>query len=154
MLGLKDKVVPITGSTSGIGQSIAVRFAQEGSKVAINDRKAESDAAETDALIHEAHDHYMHEMEEHGEDHILVKADVSRPDEVEAMVQEAIEKFGRLDFLINNAGIQIPADSDQVSIEDFDRVLGVNLRGSFVAAKAAIQHFPKANITLFREHTI
>jgi glucose 1-dehydrogenase len=145
MLGLKDKVVLITGSTSGIGQSIAVRFAQEGSKVAINYRKAEMDAAETDSLVHQAHEHYMHEMEEHGKDHILVKADVSKPDEVEAMVQEVIAKFGALDFLINNAGIQIPADSDKISLEDFDRVLNVNLRGAFVAAQAAIKHFLAMN---------
>src|SRR5512146_1054738 len=104
MLGLKEKVVLITGSTSGIGQSIAVRFAQEGAKVAINYRRAESDAAETDSLVHQAHEQYMHQMAEHGEDHILVKADVSKPDEVEAMVTEVIEKFGGLDFLINNAG--------------------------------------------------
>jgi glucose 1-dehydrogenase len=141
MLGLKNKVVLITGSTSGIGQSIAVRFAQEGSKVAINYRKAESDAAETDVLIHEAHEHFMHDMEEHGEDHILVKADVSKLHEVEAMVQEVIDRFGALDFLINNAGIQIPEDSDKISVEDFDRVLNVNLRGAFFAAQAAIQHF-------------
>src|ERR671931_389183 len=115
MLGLKNKVVLITGSTSGIGQSIAVRFAQEGAKVAINYRRSESDAAETDLLVHQAHDHYMHEMERHGEDHILVKADVSKPEDLKAMVQEVIEKFGTLDFLINNAGIQIPADSDQIT---------------------------------------
>src|SRR5512146_3170103 len=106
MLGLKDKVVLITGSTSGIGQSIAVRFAQEGAKFAINYRRSELDAAQTDSLVHQAHDRFMHDMEEHGEDHILVKADVSKPEDVEAMVQEVIAKFGRLDFLINNAGIQ------------------------------------------------
>src|SRR5947207_2389142 len=141
MLGLKDKVVLITGSTSGIGQSIAVRFAQEGAKVAINYRKAETDAAETDSLVHEAHEHYLHTMAEHGEDHILVKADVSKPEEVQAMVQEVIDKFGALDFLINNAGIQIPADSDKISVVDFDRVLGVNLRGAFVSAQSAIKHW-------------
>jgi glucose 1-dehydrogenase len=145
MLGLKNKIVLITGSTSGIGQSIAVRFAQEGSKVAINYRKAEMDAAETDSLVHQAHEHYMHEMEEHGEDHILVKADVSKPEDVEAMVQDVIAKFGGLDFLINNAGIQIPADSDKISLEDFDRVLNVNLRGAFVAAQATIKHFLTMN---------
>lgn len=145
MLGLKDKVVLITGSTSGIGQSIAVRFAQEGAKVAINYRKAESDATETDSLVHNAFEHDLHEMAEHGEDHILVQADVSKPHEVQHMVQEVIEKLGGLDILINNAGIQIPADSDHITIEDFDRVLNVNLRGAFVAAQAAIQHFLTVN---------
>jgi len=145
MLGLKDKVVLITGSTSGIGQSIAVRFAQEGAKVAINYRKAEADAAETDSRVHEAHEHYMHTMAEHGNDHILVKADASKPEDVQAMVQEVIEKFGTLDLLINNAGIQIPADSDKIAIEDFDRVLGVNLRGAFVASQSAIKYWLAMN---------
>src|SRR6266508_2189510 len=145
MLGLQEKVVLITGSTSGIGQSIAVRFAQEGAKVAINYRRSESDAAETDSLIHQGNERYMHEMAEHGEDHILVKADVSKPEEVKAMVQEVIDKFGTLDFLINNAGIQIPADSDQITMDEFDRVLNVNLRGAFVAAQVAICHFLAVN---------
>ena len=145
MLGLKDKVVLITGSTSGIGQSIAIRFAQEGAKVAINYRKAESDAAETDALVHHAIEHDLHEMADHGEDHILVQADVSKTDQVEHMVQQVIEELGGLDILINNAGIQIPADSDLITIEDFDRVLNVNLRGAFVAAQSAIKHFLTTN---------
>ncbi len=149
MLGLKDKIVLVTGSTSGIGQSIAVRFAQEGAKVAINYRRAELDAAKTDALVDEAHDKYMHDdymrhMQEHGVDHILVQADVSKPDEVEAMVQEVIDKFGGLDFLINNAGIQIAEDSDKIKLDDFERVLNVNLRGAFVAAQATIRHWLKA----------
>ena len=137
MIGLKNKVVLVTGSTSGIGQSIAARFAQEGAKVAINYRKSPADAAETAALVRQA--------SEHGENHILVQADVSKPEQVERMVQEVIEKLGGLDILINNAGIQIAADSDQISLEDFDRVINVNLRGAFVAAKAAIQHFLAAN---------
>lgn len=141
MLGLKDKAVLITGSTSGIGQSIAVRFAREAAKVAINYRKTESVAAETHSLVHQADDDYMHAMKEHGEDHILVQADVSKPDQVQAMIQEVIEKFGRLDFLINNAGIQIAADSDELTLEDFDKVLNVNLRGAFVASQSAIKHF-------------
>jgi glucose 1-dehydrogenase len=74
-----------------------------------------------------------------------VKADVSKPDQVQAMVQEVIDRFGRLDILINNAGMQIPADSEEVSLEDFDKVLNVNLRGAFVAAQGAIKHFLALN---------
>lgn len=145
MLGLKDKVVLITGSTSGIGQSIAVRFAKEGAIVALNYRKAESEAAETDEMVHDAIRNVLHETVDHGEDHILVQADVSKPEQVRHMVHEVIEKLGRLDILINNAGIQIPVESDKMTMDDFDRVLNVNLRGAFVAAQAAIQHFLAEN---------
>ncbi len=141
MKGLKGKNVLVTGGTSGIGQSIAVRFAAEGARVAINYRRDVSDAAETDELLHEAVEDAMHGMAEHGKDHILVGADVSIPEEVEQMIQEVIDRLGGLDILINNAGIQIGGDSDEIALEDFDRVLGVNLRGAFVAARAAIRHF-------------
>jgi NAD(P)-dependent dehydrogenase (short-subunit alcohol dehydrogenase family) len=145
MLGLKDKIVLITGSTSGIGQSIAVRFAEEGSKVAINYRKAEMDAAETDSLVHQAHEHYMHEMEEHGEDHILVKADVSKPEDVEAMVQDVIAKFGGLDFLINNAGIGIFRPVGEMSPDDWRQTIGTNLTGVFLCCREVIPRMRNAS---------
>ena len=141
MQGLKGKKVLVTGSTSGIGQAIAVRFAQEGAHVAINYRGTEMEAAQTDELIHQALDQYTHEMAEHGVNHILVQADVSKEAEVVRMVQETIDKLGGLDILINNAGIQIPADSHEISTENFDRVMGVNLRGAFMCAREAIKHF-------------
>jgi glucose 1-dehydrogenase len=74
-------------------------------------------------------------------DHMLVQADVSEPEQVIAMVAKVIKRFGGLDILINNAGIQIPADSHESEIDDFDKVLGVNLRGAYVAAREAIKHF-------------
>jgi glucose 1-dehydrogenase len=80
-------------------------------------------------------------MAEHGGHHILVQADVSQEDQVERMVQETIDQLGGLDILINNAGIQIPEDSHEMSVANFDRVLGVNLRGAFLAARAAIRYF-------------
>lgn len=146
MKGLKGKRVLVTGSTSGIGQSIAIRFAQEGARVAINYRRGIESAGMTDDLIHEAlgialvedvHEH----VESHTGDHMLVQADVSKPGEVVGMVAEVIDYFGGLDILINNAGIQIPADSHDSTIDDFDRVLGVNLRGAYVAARETIKHF-------------
>lgn len=141
MNGLRGKNILVTGSTSGIGQAIAVRFAAEGSNVAINYRKQEEDAAETNAMLHESMDHCVDEMKGHGVNHILVQADVSKEDEVKRMVQEPIDGLGGLDFLINNAGIQIPADSHEMTTDNFDTVLGVNLRGSFIAARATIHHF-------------
>lgn len=141
MNGLRGKNALVTGSTSGIGQAIAVYFAAEGANVAINFRKREEDAVETDTMIHAALEHCMDKMKGHGVNHILVQADVSKEDEVERMVQETIDGLGGLDFLINNAGIQIAADSHEMTTENFDAVLGVNLRGAFIAARAAIRHF-------------
>ncbi len=139
--GLKGKRVLVTGGTSGIGQAIAVRFAAEGAHVAINYRTHPEDAAETDELVHQALEQCIHDVTAHGVNHVLVQADVSKEDEVVAMVAEVVEKLGGLDILVNNAGIQIAADSDALSVEHFDRVLAVNLRGAFVAAQAAIRHF-------------
>lgn len=143
--GLKGKNVLVTGGTSGIGQAIAVRFAAEGAHVAINYRSQPEDAAETDEQIHWALEQCIHEVTAHGVNHILVRADVSREDEVVAMVQEVVDKLGGLDVLVNNAGIQIAADSDVLSVADFDRVLAVNLRGAFMTAQAAIRHFLAAS---------
>ncbi|MGB9605380.1 MAG: glucose 1-dehydrogenase [Bryobacteraceae bacterium] len=139
--GLRGKNVLVTGGTSGIGQAVAVRFAAEGAHVAINYRSHPEDATETDERVHQALAQCVHEVTAHGVNHILVRADVSKEDEVVAMVQEVVEKLGGLDILVNNAGIQIAADSDVLSVANFDRVLAVNLRGTFVAAQAAIRHF-------------
>ncbi|MCL7453929.1 MAG: glucose 1-dehydrogenase [Anaerolineae bacterium] len=141
MKGLTNKVVLVTGGTSGIGQAIAVRFAAEGAHVAINYRRSKEDAAETDEMVHRALEQCVHDVEAHGVNHILVQADLAKEDEVQRMVQEVIEKLGGLDILVNNAGIQVTADSHEMRIADFDRVLAVNLRGAFVAAQAAIRHF-------------
>jgi len=145
MKGLEGKVALITGSTSGIGQAIAVRLAAEGAHVAINYRGKPEDIEKTDELIHEALEHDRHEAAKHGANHIEVKADIAREEDVVRMVEEVIEKLGGLDILINNAGIQIPADSHEVSTADFDKVLNINLRGAFVATRETIKHFLAEN---------
>ena len=145
MKGLRDKNVLVTGGTSGIGQAIAVRFAAEGAHVAINYRKRPEDAAETEGLLDQALEQCVHEVKTHGVNHILVQADVSMEDQVNHMVDKVVEKLGGLDILINNAGIQVPAESHEMSLEAFDRVLAVNLRGAFVATQAAIRHFLTEN---------
>jgi glucose 1-dehydrogenase len=141
MHGLTDKVMLVTGGTSGIGQAMAVRFAEEGAHVAINYREYEEEADETRAMIHVALEACVHEVEACGVNHILVQADVSKEDQVRRMVDEVIEKLGGLDIVINNAGIQIPDDSHEIDIDDFDLVIAVNLRGAFIVAQSAISHF-------------
>ena len=145
MHGLAEKVMLVTGGTSGIGQAIAVRFAAEGAHVAINYLERKEDAEETDAMIRQGLAECIHEVEECGVNHILVQADVSKEDQVRRMVDEVIEKLGGLDIVVNNAGIQIPSDSHEIDVGDFDLVMAVNLRGAFIVAQSAIRHFLAEN---------
>jgi glucose 1-dehydrogenase len=135
--GLAGKNVLVTGGSSGIGQAIAVRFAQYGANVAINYLRAPEEAAGTEEQVHAC----VHRVRQEGVRDVLVQGDVAREDDVVRMVGEAAAGLGGLDVLVNNAGIQISRPSEELSAADFDRVLAVNLRGSFVAAREAIRHF-------------
>jgi len=134
MKGLRGKNVLITGASSGIGEGIAIRFAQEGANVAINYRSpAESSDAERARA--EA------DRSSSGGRSMLVQADVSVEREVQDMVAAVVKEFGRLDILINNAGIQKQSPSHDLTLEDFDRIVGVDLRGPFLCSREAVRHF-------------
>jgi glucose 1-dehydrogenase len=135
--GLKGKNVLVTGGSSGIGQAIAVRFAQYGANVAINYLRQPEEAHDTEEQVHAC----VHKVRQEGVRDVLVGGDVSKEEDVVRMVREAAEGLGGLDVLVNNAGIQISRPSEELSSADFDRVLAVNLRGSFMCAREAIRHF-------------
>jgi glucose 1-dehydrogenase len=137
MPGLKGKGVLVTGGTSGIGQAIAVRFAEYGANVAINYLRQSDEASETDQQVQAC----VNRVQQEGVRDVLVQGDVSREDDVVAMVGRTVGELGGLEVLINNAGIQISRHSDELSSEDFDKVLAVNLRGAFLCAREAIRHF-------------
>jgi glucose 1-dehydrogenase len=137
MRGLEGKNVLVTGGTSGIGQAIAVRFAEHGANVAINYLHVPDEARETEEQVRAC----VARVRQRGVRDVLVGADVSNEAEVERMVQETIEQLGGIDVLVNNAGIQISKPSHELSSADFDKVLAVNLRGSFLCAREAIKHF-------------
>src|SRR3954469_24855132 len=137
MNGLQGKNVLVTGGSSGIGQAIAVRFAEYGANVAINYLTTPDEASETSEQVHAC----VSKVQRHGVRDVLVQGDVSREDDVVRMVGEAAERLGGLDILINNAGIQISRPSDELASAQFDQVLAVNLRGSFLCAREAIKHF-------------
>ena len=145
MKGIRGKSVLVTGGSSGIGQAIAVRFAEEGANVAINYRKSAEEAEKTHDLVHAALDQTMDRIKAMGVKHVLVQGDVSRENDILRMFDETTKGLGGLDILINNAGIQTPGDSHEISADSFDRVLGVNLRGAFVCAREAIRHFLAEN---------
>ena len=137
MEGLRNKNVLVTGGTSGIGQAIAVRFAEFGANVAINYLKQPEEAEETEEQVHAC----VSRVQKHGVRDVLVGADVSKEDEVVHMVEQTVEKLGSIDVLVNNAGIQISRPTEELSVADFEKVLSVNLRGSFACAREAIKRF-------------
>jgi glucose 1-dehydrogenase len=135
--GLAGKNLLVTGGSSGIGQAIAVRFAEHGANVAINYRTSPGEAAETEAQVHAC----MDTVREYGVRDVLVQGDVTSEEDVGRMVQQVTESLGGLDILVNNAGIQISRASEQLASADFDKVLAVNLRGAFLCAREAIKRF-------------
>jgi glucose 1-dehydrogenase len=137
MPGLLGKNVLVTGGTSGIGQATAVRFAEHGANVAINYLATPDEAAGTEEQMHAC----LRLVRRHGVRDVLVRGDVSSEEDVVRMVGEATERLGGLDILINNAGIQIARPSEQLAGAEFDQVLAVDLRGSFLCAREAITRF-------------
>lgn len=125
MRGLKDKRVLITGGASGIGAATAARFLAEGARVCILDRDAgarERIARELPGLAGS------------------LGADVSRPEEVQAAFRQAVSLMGAVDVLVNNAGISIRHKFLEITREDWDRVMAVNLTGVFLVAQTAARH--------------
>jgi glucose 1-dehydrogenase len=135
--GLKGKNVLVTGGTSGIGQAIAVRFAEYGANVAINYLRQPGEAAETEEQVHAC----VRRVKQEGVRDVLVQGDVSQEDDVVRMVDDAVRQLGGIDVLVNNAGIQISRPSEELSSADFDKVLAVNLRGAFLCARESIRRF-------------
>jgi glucose 1-dehydrogenase len=140
--GLKEKNVLITGGSSGIGQAIAVRFAEYGANVAINYLTQPDEATETVDQVHAC----VAKVEQEGVRNVLVGGDVSNEEDVVEMVGDAAAALGGIDILVNNAGIQISRPSEELSSADFDKVIAVNLRGSFMCAREAIGHFLDAEM--------
>jgi NAD(P)-dependent dehydrogenase (short-subunit alcohol dehydrogenase family) len=129
---LRDKVALITGAGSGIGRATALLFAAEGAKVAALDWNQEA-AAETARLI-----------EEGGGEAIALTADVSREEDVAAAVEATVARFGRLDVLVANAGIDLFVRATDTKLEDWERLQSVDLRGVFLCCKHAIPHMERA----------
>lgn len=128
---LKDRVAIVTGAAKGIGWGIATVLAKEGAKVVVVDWD-EQDGAKTAAEIRDG-----------GGDAIFVKCDVSNEDQVKAMIQATLDQYGRIDILVNNAGIGVYKTITDATSEDWDRCLGVNLKGVFLCSKYAIPHMQK-----------
>ncbi len=124
MSDMKDKVALVTGASSGIGRATAEAFAAKGARLVVAARRQE----ELDSLVAE--------IESRGGKAIAIRADVSVAADVERMVDHAITAFGRLDYAVNNAGIEGQlAGITELAEEEWDRVLGINLKGAFLCMK-------------------
>jgi glucose 1-dehydrogenase len=126
---LQGKTALVTGSSQGIGRAIAVRFAQEGADVVINYNRSPGGAQEA-----------LREVEAAGRQGLIVQANLASTADVQRLVATAVEHFGKLDILVNNAGIETHAPFWQVTEEDYDRVLNVNLKGVFFTTQAMVRH--------------
>jgi 3-oxoacyl-[acyl-carrier protein] reductase len=129
-MNLTDKVALVTGSGRGIGKAIALRLADAGACVVINDV---SDAAENTAQ----------ELISAGKKSLFVKADITSSAEVNLMVEKIVGTFGRIDILVNNAGITRDKLSLQMSDDEWDAVLNVNLKGVFLCTRAVLKYMLK-----------
>ena len=124
---LSGQVAIVTGGGSGQGRASSLLFAQEGAKVVVADVNADG-AEETAQLINR----------NEGGQATALRADVTRADDAQSMVDAAVSNYGRLDILINNAGMTLFKGIDDTSEEDWDRIVNTNLKGVFLCCKAAI----------------
>jgi len=125
---LQGKVAVVTGSSSGIGQSIAIRLAAEGASVVVNYSRNPDGAAET-----------LKQIEAAGSKGIIVQADLSKIENTQKLVDAAWQQLGRCDILVNNAGIEKGANFWEVTEQDYDLVLDVNLKGPFFTTQAFVR---------------
>jgi NADP-dependent 3-hydroxy acid dehydrogenase YdfG len=131
MSNIKDKVVVITGASSGIGESTAKLLAEQGAKVVLGARRSKK----IDAVVQE--------ISASGGKAIGLIADVTKRAEVEALIRKAVDSFGRVDVLINNAGIMPIAPMADLKVEEWDRQIDVNIKGLLYGVAAALPHMQK-----------
>ncbi|MEM4335753.1 MAG: SDR family NAD(P)-dependent oxidoreductase [Candidatus Anstonellales archaeon] len=124
MFSLKDKVAIVTGSTSGIGKGIATVFLKAGAKVVISSENEEHTKSVAE------------ELSKFGQTFAL-PCDVSKENEVKSLVEKTVKKFGKLDIMVNNAGIYFPKNIDEITEQDWNRLMAVNLNGVFFGTKYA-----------------
>jgi glucose 1-dehydrogenase len=132
---LHQQVAIITGASSGIGAGIAIAFARAGAKVVVNYSSSEDKAQKV-----------LSEVEDLGAEGFMIKADVSRESDVKRMFGETIQRFGTVDILVNNAGLQKDAAFHDLTLEEWNRVIAINLTGQFLCAREAVKEFLRRGV--------
>lgn len=135
LMQLDQKVAVVTGSDSGIGRAIAIEFAREGAAVVVNYAHAQAKAEEVRQII-----------EQNKGKVLVVQADVSQYQQATSLIQQAVDHFGKIDIMVNNAGMEIHSPFLDVTEDQYDRVIGVDLKGPFFCAQAAAREMVKRNI--------
>ena len=130
------KTVIVTGSGRGIGRAIAVKFGQEGANVVVNDLNDDDNAKET-----------IRQVEATGAKAIFVPADISKVENVQAIITASLQAFGQLNILVNNAGVEIHAPFWEVTEQQYDIVMNVNLKGMFFLTQAFVKYLQQSNMT-------
>jgi 3-oxoacyl-[acyl-carrier protein] reductase len=128
---LKDKVAIVTGSSSGIGKAIALRFGTEGAKVVVTARRM--------ALCEQT----VAQLTKAGGEAWAIQTDVADERQVERLIEQTVKRYGRLDILVNNAGVFGGKRLADTTTKDFDEVMNVNLRGTFFCCRAGFKHMKK-----------
>ena len=128
----EKQVVFVTGWSRGIGKEIALKYAENGYNIVINYVSEKTDI-----------DELKKDFNRYGVESLVVKADVSKTEEVENVVKQTIEKFGKIDVLVNNAGITRDTLLMRMKEEDFDKVIETNLKGTFLVTKAVTPYMMK-----------
>lgn len=128
---LKNKVAIITGAGAGIGEATAILFAKEGAKVCCNS-------------ISESAEKVAEKIKANGGEAIFVQADVAIEEKAKKIIDDTVKDFGKIDILFNNAGIVLGGAIDEMSTEDWDRTIAVNVRGIYLVSKYAIPHLKKS----------
>jgi acetoacetyl-CoA reductase len=131
MGSLEGAVVVVTGAARGIGHAIAEELGQGGAKVVVNYSKSKGPAEELVAQLHQSG----------SAESVAIQADVSDPVQAARLIEETIQRFGRLDVLVNNAGINVDRSLKNLSVEDWSKVIQSDLSGSFYTVKAALPYF-------------
>lgn len=130
MQRLEDRTAIVTGASSGIGNEIATAFAREGANVVVADIRKEP-KLDTERPV-------LDRLDEAGADYRFVETDVTSEEEISAAVDTTLEAFGGLDILVNNAGIYYQYEAHETPADDYDDILDVNLRGTFLCSKQAL----------------
>jgi len=131
IMRLKGKVAVVTGAGAGIGKSIAGIFAKEGASVVVSSRRAANGQPVADGIV------------EKGGEAVFVQCDVSKEEDVKVLMDETIKKYGRIDVLVNNAGVNFVKSFEEVEPADWDRVMNTDLRGTYLCTWYAIPHMLK-----------
>ena len=132
---LKGQKAIVTGASSGIGRAVAMALGEAGADVVVNYVGKEDAALEV-----------VNKIRASGRRAIAVQADVSKSDQVEAMFQRTVKELGTVDILINNAGLQKDAPIDEMTLDQWNMVIGVNLTGQFLCAREAIKEFKRRGV--------